>query len=89
MTSNLPPGVTVSMIPGNRPEDGLLEAAEEWLMDELASANLRPDEYETVARVGLEAVKHQRKAVHEAVHAAIQEERIGQEAANLVDEADD
>lgn len=31
MSSNLPPGVTVSMIPGNRPEDVLAEAiAEGW-----------------------------------------------------------
>ena len=71
MSSNLPPGVTASMIPGNRPEDGILKSAEGWLMERLASANLSADEYHTVAHVGLVAVKQQRKAVD----AAIKQER--------------
>lgn len=56
MASNLPPGVTESMIPGNRPEDIALEAAEVGLMDMCHDAKLSPDEYMIVAQVGLAAV---------------------------------
>lgn len=55
--SNLPPGVTVSMIPGNRPEDFALEAAEEALLDGLAKFGLMVDEYQVVLDVGIAAVK--------------------------------
>jgi hypothetical protein len=61
MASNLPPGVTVSMIPGNRPEDMAREAAEEILLDVLSVENLSPHEYEIVGEVGLSAVRAFRK----------------------------
>ena len=67
MASNLPPGVTVSMIPGNRPEDIAQDAAEEKLLDSLSVENLSPCEYEIVREVGLTAVKVFRKFVAEEV----------------------
>ena len=57
MASNLPPGVTVSMLPGNRPEDMDREHAEEKLLDALIDEDLSPSEYEIVREVGLKAVK--------------------------------
>ena len=67
MASNLPPGVTVSMLPGNRPEDIAQEAAEEKLLDALSFENLSPLEYEIVGEVGLSAVKVFRKCLAEEV----------------------
>jgi hypothetical protein len=32
---NLPPGVTVNMLPGNRPEDEAYDTAFEWAVDEI------------------------------------------------------
>jgi hypothetical protein len=67
MTSNLPPGVTVSMLPGNRPEDIARETAEEKLLDALSVENLSPREYEIVGEVGLSAVRVFRKWLAEEV----------------------
>lgn len=67
MASNLPPGVSVSMLPGNRPEDIAQEAAEEKLLDALSVENLSPPEYEIVGEVGLSAVKVFRKCLAEEV----------------------
>ena len=55
-----------------------MQSGEGWLMERLASANLSADEYQTVAHVGLAAVKQQRKAVDAAIKAdrnVVQEER--------------
>ena len=67
MASNLPPGVTVSMLPGNRPEDIAQEAAEEKLLDALSVENFSPSEYEIVREMGLSAVKVFRKCLAEEV----------------------
>ena len=67
MASNLPPGVTVSMLPGNRPEDIAQEAAEEKLLDALSLENLSPHEYEIVRELGLGAVRVFRKCLAEEV----------------------
>jgi hypothetical protein len=67
MASNLPPGVSVSMLPGNRPEDIARETAEEKLLDALSVENLTPFEYEIVGEVGLGAVKVFRKCLAEEV----------------------
>jgi len=67
MASNLPPGVTVSMLPGNRPEDIAREDAEEKLLDALIDAELTPSEYEIVRDVGLNAVKVFRECLKEEV----------------------
>ena len=57
MASNLPPGVTVSMLPGNRSEDMDREHVEEKLLNALIDEVLSPSEYEIVREVGLKAVK--------------------------------
>jgi len=67
MQDNLPPGVSTNMIPGNRPVDDWLEAAEEKLMDALIEEACSPDEYEIVKQVGLAAVKAHRKIMKEVV----------------------
>ena len=67
MASNLPPGVTESMLPGNRPEDIAQEAAEEKLLDALSFENLSPHEYEIVREMGLSAVRILGKFVAEEV----------------------
>ena len=38
--SNLPPGVTESMIPGNRPEDIMWDKVLDWILD----SGLTPDQ---------------------------------------------
>jgi len=67
MASNLPPGVSGSMLPGNRPEDIAQEAAEEKLLDALSVEELSPLEYEIVSEVGLSAVRVFRKFAAEEV----------------------
>jgi len=44
MRSNLPPGVTEDMIPGNRPEDGEWEEFHEWLEDLFIASKISPAE---------------------------------------------
>jgi len=56
MSSNLPPGVTESMIPGNRPEDLAYEVAIDELVNECVEYNLEPEEMKIMATVGLRAV---------------------------------
>ena len=41
MSSNLPPGVTESMIPGNRPEDQMVEEYQEAIADVLTELAFR------------------------------------------------
>lgn len=38
--SNLPPGITTSMIPGNSPQDELWEKLMDWVVDQLAESGL-------------------------------------------------
>ena len=54
---NLPPGCSISDIPGNGRDAERIEAAEIGLMDALNAAGLTPDEYAIVLNVGLAAVK--------------------------------
>lgn len=55
MASNLPPGVTDGMIPGNRPEDREWEAIHESIDMDSDQRQLTPREALTVWRVGLQA----------------------------------
>jgi len=77
--SNLPPGVTPGMIPGNRPEDFEDEAAAEHLLNELAGEKLMPEEYALVAAIAkgglLAAVREHVKA---RVAQAHEEAQMGQ-----------
>lgn len=56
---NLPPGVNVSDLPGNRPEDSRWEEFDEWAMKELSELPLR--EAYWAVRMGIAAVKAQRE----------------------------
>ena len=63
MSSNLPPGVTVGMIPGNSPEDGRMEAAEEALMDVLININATPEEIKIALGAAVGAILAHRDVV--------------------------
>lgn len=73
--SNLPPGCSLSDIPGNRPEDFAIVEAEEKLMDICATEHLTPDEYMIVAKIGIIAVKEARD-----LHKKIYESHLAGEA---------
>lgn len=51
--SNLPPGVSESMIPGNRPEDAAWELFHEWLDDECGVNKLTFEEARLIWQTGL------------------------------------
>lgn len=55
MASNLPPGVTEGMIPGNRPEDLEWEGFHEWLDDETFVNKLTPVQARLVWMAGMAA----------------------------------
>lgn len=55
MSSNLPPGVTDSMLPGNRAEDIAWESFHEWLDDEATANRLSAQDARIVWRLGLAA----------------------------------
>lgn len=61
MNSNLPPGVTESMIPGNRPEDEEWEAALDLIEDDARASGLTGPEAVTAMRIGLAAWNEVRK----------------------------
>ena len=79
MASNLPPGCTESMIPGNRPEDMAWEAAEEWAMDYLNDAKLSIEEYRRAILVGVAAIIAEREAIDEYVENRIADDCLGRE----------
>ena len=56
MSSNLPPGVTESMIPGNRPEDAAWDAVWEDITGEAIDANLSADDVRRVWDLGIKAL---------------------------------
>ena len=51
--SNLPPGVTESMLPGNRPEDEACDKAVDKFIEQMDKVNASPEEYEYVSKVGI------------------------------------
>lgn len=53
MSSNLPPGVSESMIPGNRPEDDECERFFDWLDMIISSENINHEEAKVIFRAGL------------------------------------
>lgn len=76
---NLPPGCSVSDLPGNRPEDAAWEAAEEWALEELSKACLSLSEYRRAVLIGIAAVNAERKEINEAVNEAVGEYKLEQE----------
>jgi hypothetical protein len=63
MSSNLPPGVTDSMLPGNRPEDALWEAFEGWALDNLCSLEIT-EAYRAV-KIGMAAIEAERSNIQD------------------------
>jgi len=61
MTSNLPPGVSDDMLPGNRPEDITWESAIEQACDELCESDLTAEEVRRAVKIGIAAVKAERE----------------------------
>ncbi len=56
MRSNLPPGVTESMIPGNRPEDMEWERFWDWANDQFIDAGITVEQAYEVINNGLKTV---------------------------------
>ena len=55
--SNLPPGVTESMIPGNRPENQSWDDFIEWVYDEFVDSELSVDEAYLAIKMGIASIK--------------------------------
>ena len=73
MSSNLPPGVTDNMLPGNRPEDLQWDEVLEWAANELSESGLDPDEVQRAVVIGIAAVQAERKFVDLLVVGGIEE----------------
>lgn len=54
MLSNLPPGVTESMLPGNRPEDQEWDEFCDWAIERMSCSNLSIEQLRTALRNGIE-----------------------------------
>jgi len=57
MSSNLPPGVTEAMIPGNRPEDEEWERLYDYIDEVCAAHNINPKEAKMCFDIGLNALR--------------------------------
>jgi len=75
MLSNLPPGVTDSMLPGNRPEDQEWEDFWTWLEDKVLESDLQPEEKEIFFEGGMYAVKIYRKGFQDGFKRRIEREQ--------------
>lgn len=67
MSSNLPPGVTEGMIPGNRPNDLEWERAWEWADQVVNETNLTVQEFQRAVLVGIAGVKAERDIIRALV----------------------
>lgn len=76
MLSNLPPGVTTSMLPGNTSDDAAWEKFMEFADEQLTMSDLCIEEAYMAVRAGIAAVKATRDDVHEAISAAREDERM-------------
>jgi len=54
---DLPPGVTVDMIPGNRPEDEEWEEFNDWLVDVSNKYGLSIEQFKEIFLKGIEESK--------------------------------
>jgi len=63
MPSNLPPGCSVSQIPGNRPEEALYEAAWEWAEEQLRELSLQ--DFKRAILIGKAAVAAEESVIKE------------------------
>jgi hypothetical protein len=63
MPSNLPPGVTDNMIPGNRPEDHEYDDALIDATDAFSQTDLSPNEIRRAVKIGIAAIKAEREDI--------------------------
>ena len=75
MASNYPPGVTESMIPGNRPSDIEWEAFHDQLADEADAEGLTPADARIVWMAGMKTWKALKQWRRVAVGEAVRDER--------------
>lgn len=68
MASNLPPGVTVGMLPGNTKAERDWDALADWALDQLAGLDLR--DARRAVLIGIAAVKADADVVREIVNDA-------------------
>ena len=87
MSSNLPPGVSVNMIPGNRPEDIAEEAYWDHLIEwtEKQKLNLPPDWYGDPGNPIVLLVEHVRE---EALQQGFEEGRAEEQMARAAEESE-
>lgn len=76
MSSNLPPGVSEGMLPGNRPEDLAWERAWEWA-DEMVinHSDLSVEEFRRAILIGIAAVVAEREEVKKLIESFVALER--------------
>jgi hypothetical protein len=65
MSSNLPPGVTESMLPGSRPEDIEWDELWDWVEETLHDHSV--GDIKAVIRIGLGALKAHNELVEETI----------------------
>ncbi len=69
--SNLPPGVTDSMLPGNRPEDIDFDSLMDWICDKLIVSELTTSEIKRAVLMGIAGVQAEGKEIGIAFKQAI------------------
>lgn len=73
---NLPPGVSVGMLPGNTSNDAAWEKFEDWALTELSTGDLTVEEAYMAVRAGLATVNALRKDISMMIGEARQDERV-------------
>jgi hypothetical protein len=74
VSSNLPPGVRESDIPGNRPEDLGWEMFEEWGFEEFRKSGLDPDECRRAVLIGIAGVKAEKEMLKGEIESRVLDE---------------
>lgn len=73
--SNLPPGVTESMIPGNRPEDAEWDAFYDWFEDQCVESGFTVEEVRLAVTIGFSGLKGVKKDLNEMFRVVREDER--------------
>lgn len=74
MSSNLPPGITEGMLPGNRPEDAAREHVEDWALDWLIDYD--NDEVRRIILIGSAAITAEREEIKKLIDERIKESKL-------------
>lgn len=75
--SNLPPGVTDLMIPGNRPEDAEFENFMEWVWDKFADSALDIPEMKRALLIGIAGVQAEQNEIGTLIEKVIRDHDMG------------